>query len=151
MAKRPKFKTELQKLREENIYKIQDFEQPSKEEKRYIRLSHYMLHNINYIRLSSSAKVLLMYMLDWAFASEEFAKTQKFNYSTTMLDRQGVMSNKTTIKALEELQYYGFIQKENNATQDSGITQKWSFINEWYKGEKKPLEKKNQKAGMVNI
>lgn len=138
MPRKKKIKTQLQQLREERIYKIQDFEMPlENEQKRYTRLTHYMLHHPNYIKLSSSAKVLLTYMLDWAFASDDFAKTQTFEYSTTMLSSKGIMSNKTTIKALEELQHFGFIQKENNATRDSGITQKWSFSNEWYTGIKR--------------
>lgn len=76
-------------------------------------------------------------MLDWAFASEQFIRTGTFDYSTTMLSSKGIMSNKTTIKALEELQHFGFIQKENNAVAKSGLTQKWSFSNEWYTGIKK--------------
>lgn len=32
------------------------------------------------------------------------------------------MSNKTQIEALNELQHYGFIKKENNARIDGGIT-----------------------------
>ena len=95
-----------------------------------------MMHP-NYIKLKTSAKVLLDYMRDWAFASEEFAKHQTFDFSTTMLVKQKIMSNKTTIKALNELEHYGFIQKENNATQNSGITQKWSFSSEWYTGIKR--------------
>ena len=91
----------------------------------------------NYIKLKPNSKVLLEYMKDWAFASEEFARYQTFDFSTTMLVKHKIMSNKTTIKALNELEYYGFIQKENNATQNSGITQKWSFSNEWYTGIKR--------------
>ena len=138
MSRKKKIKTELQQLREERIYKIQDFEMPlENEQKRYTRLTHYMLHHDNYKNLSSSAKVLLTYMLDWAFGSDEFARTQTFEYSTTMLSSKGIMSNKTTIKALDELQHFGFIEKENNATKESGITQKWSFSSEWYTGIKK--------------
>lgn len=138
MAKKKKVKSEIQVLREERIFKIQDFEMPSNsEQKRYTRLTHYMLHHENYKKLSSSAKVLLTYMLDLAFASEDFVRTKTFEYSTTMLSRQGIMSNNTTIKALAELQHYGFIYKENNATKGSGMTQKWSFSSEWYTGIKK--------------
>lgn len=140
MARKKKVKSEIQTLREERIFKIQDFEMPlNQEQKRYTRITHYMLHHENYKNLSSSAKVVLTYMLDWAFASEEFVRSGTFEYSTTMLSRQGVMSNKTTIKAFVELQHYGFIVKENNATRDYGATQKWSFSNEWYTGIKKQI------------
>lgn len=136
MGRKKKFVSELQQLKEKNLYQIQDFEQPIGIDKRHIRLTHYMMYHINYRKLSSSAMVVLSYMKDWAFASEEYIRTKKFDFSTTMLSNLGVMSNKTTMRAFEELQHYGFIQKENNATKDSGITQKWSFTCEWYKGEK---------------
>lgn len=147
MARKKKVKTQTQIEKEQNVYSIQDFEKPKAEniEKRYVRIHHYMLNHINYINLSSSAKVLLTYMLDWAFASDEFAKNHTFDYSTTMLSRKGIMSNKTTISALEELQYYGFIQKENNARRDGGFTQKWSFSDNWYREIRKKLPKKSSK------
>ena len=146
MAKKKKIKTQEQIDKEKNVYSIQYFEKPNGNniEKRFVRIHHYMLNHINYINLSSSAKVLLTYMLDWAFASDEFAKKHTFDYSTTMLSRQGIMSNKTTISALEELQYYGFIQKENNARRDGGFTQKWSFSDSWYRDIKKKLPKKKK-------
>jgi hypothetical protein len=75
-------------------------------------------------------------MLDWAFASDEYLHNKTFEFSTTMLTNIGVMSNNTTILALKDLQHYGFIRKANNAMQGSGLTQKWEFISDWYKGEK---------------
>lgn len=60
MPRKKKIKTELQQLREQRIFKIQEFEMPlQNEEKRFTRLTHYMLHHPNYQALSSSAKVLL--------------------------------------------------------------------------------------------
>ena len=134
MSKKNKYKSELQTLKEERIYKLQDFELPNnlKQEKRFVRITHYMLQHENYKKMSSSAKVVLLYMLDWAFASEDYVKTQTFDFSTTMLTRNGIMANKTAISALRELEHYGFIQKENNACKNSGITQKWSFSSSWY-------------------
>lgn len=132
-----KFKTERQKLLEENIYRIQDFEQPTGNPKRFTRITHYMLSHKKFKELSSSAKVLLLYMLDWAFANEEFIKSHNFDFSTTMLERERIMTKKTTITAMNELEKQGFIQKENNACREAGITQKWSFTNRWYSGEKR--------------
>lgn len=136
MSKKKRLKTDKEILYEKNIGKLQDFQLPIDENKRrYVRITHYMLQHINYKKLSSSAKVALLYMYDWAFSSEEYLHFKTFDFSTTLLTRNDVMSNKTAISALRELEHYGFIQKENNACQSSGITQKWSFSNKWYKGE----------------
>lgn len=142
MAKRQKVKSELQILKEERVYKIQKFEIPDNEEaKRYTRVHHYMLTHPNFKYLSSSAKVVLIYMKDWAFSNEQYVRERKFPFSSTMLSSQGIMSNKTTKTALEELQFYGFIQKENNAIQYSGMTQEWSFISDWYRHTKPNIRK----------
>lgn len=137
MSKRKKIKSERQLLLEKNVYQIQLFEQPPSQPKKFVRTSHYMLQHENYKKLLPNAKVALLYMIDWAFSNEEFIETQKFDFSTTMLTTNGIMSNKTAISALQDLEHYGFIQKENNACKYSGITQKWSFSNEWYMGKKR--------------
>lgn len=137
-----KQKSELQILTEERVFKVQKFEIPDNEAKRkFTRVHHYMLTHPNFKNLSSSAKVVLIYMKDWAFANEQYVRKQKFPFSSTMLSSQGIMSNKTTKTALEELQFYGFIQKENNATKESGMTQEWSFISDWYRFTKPSIRK----------
>ena len=141
MAKKRE-KTAFEKMREERTAKVQIFEKPPKESGRYVKQTHYMLMHENYIKLSSSAKVLLSYMKDWAFASESYIKHGIFEYSTTMLSNAGVMANKTQVEALNELQHYGFIKKDNNARTDGGITQEWSFSCEWYMGSKPKYVKK---------
>lgn len=136
MAKK-KILTRYEQLFKERATNIQDFEAPPKADHNYTRVLHYMLTNPNYIKMSSSAKVLLMYMKDWAFASKNYIEHYQFEYSTTMLDNIGVMTNKTQTEALRELEYYGFIKKINNACQSGGFTQIWEFNDEWYKQEKK--------------
>lgn len=137
-----KQKSELQILTEERVFKVQKFEIPDNEpKKKYTRVHHYMLTHPNFKNLSSSAKVVLIYMKDWAFANEQYVRKQKFPFSSTMLSSQGIMSNKTTRSALEELQFYGFIEKTNNATQDSGMTQEWQFSCDWYRYTKPNIRK----------
>ena len=142
MAKSKRQKTAFEKMQEERTAKVQIFEKPPKESGRYVKQTHYMLVHENYIKLSSSAKVLLSYMKDWAFASESYIKTGIFEYSTTMLANMKVMSNKTQVEALNELQHFGFIKKENNARKEGGFTQEWSFSCEWYQGAKPEYKKK---------
>lgn len=137
-----KVKSELQILTEERVFKVQKFEIPDNEpKKKFTRVHHYMLTHPNFKNLSSSAKVVLIYMKDWAFSNEKYVRERKFPFSSTMLSSQGIMSNKTTKTALEELQFYGFIQKENNATKESGMTQEWSFISDWYRFTKPSIRK----------
>lgn len=136
--------TRKEQLFKERATNIQVFEAPPTAEKGFTRAMHYMLMHPNYKKMSSSAKVLLMYMKDWAFSSDMYINHCIFEYSTTMLANIGVMANKTQIDALKELEYYGFIQKENNATKESGITQLWSFSDSWYKQERKKYKKAKQ-------
>lgn len=132
-----KVKTDKELLYEKNVGKLQDFQIPLNEkDKRYFRVTHYLINHINFKRLSLKSKVVLFYMYDWAFVNEEYIQYKTFDFSSTMLSRNKIMTNKTTIEALKELEYYGFIQKENNACKNSGMTQKWSFSYKWYNGEK---------------
>lgn len=133
-----KKKNESQQLIAEKLGKLQKFEiSPNENGRQFIKITHYMLTHPNYIKLSSSAKVMWIYMRDWICKSEEYLEKATFDFSTTMLVRLKVMSNKTAIKALKELEYYGFIQKENNVNSFTGITQKWSFSDRWYTGERR--------------
>ena len=133
---RKKPKTEKQLLYEKRSIELQDCQRPRGESNRHIIKTHYMLNHINYIRLDLSAKVALDYMIDWAFGNDEFLKTGSFPFSITMLRNIGVMSSVTSTKALRQLESYGFIKKTNNATFQSGITQMWTFSNDWQNGEK---------------
>ena len=64
-------------------------------------------------------------MIDWS------AGRKKFEFSTTVLEKIGVMSRRWTMSALKELEQMGFIKKENNACPSGGFTQEWSFLNNW--------------------
>lgn len=141
MPKKKKVKTRYEQLFEQRATNIQDFEAPPTADKNYTRVLHYMLVHPNYKKMSSSAKVLLLYMRDWAFSSKQYIEHYQFEYSTTMLTNLGIMTNKTQIEALKELEYYGFIKKENNACQSGGFTQLWSFSDSWWKEERKDFKK----------
>lgn len=129
-----KIKSEKQLLYEKRAKEIDSFGQPLDASKKFIKITHYMLQHENFKNLSSSAKVALLYMLDWAFGNNEFLETGIFEFSTTMLSNNNIMSRITAMAALKELENAKFIQKENNACAHSGITQKWSFTNRWYTG-----------------
>ena len=131
------------KLYDERSKKMLNLQRPVGESNRYMFKTHYMLVHPNYQKLDFCSKVLYDYMVDWAFGDDNFLKTGIFKYSTTMLktNEMNVMSNVTCIKALKELEYFGFIAKANNATYRSGITQEWMFSDKWMKGEK-PKPKK---------
>lgn len=131
MKKPRRQKTDKEIAYEKNIQRIQDFEVPEGEDKRYIRIPIYMIKNPNWIKLSSAAKEVFISMKAWALNSEEYLMNLTFDYSTTLLYKIGAMSNNTCAKALKELEYYGFIDKANNATSQGGFTQKWKFSSRW--------------------
>lgn len=106
------------------------------EEKRFVKLSAYMLHHKNYIELSSSAKIALDYMRDWATNYNQFWETGKFEYSASMLENLGLMSRRNAVNCLKELRERGFINAEFK--NGAGAINRWSFSNRWYTGEKEP-------------
>lgn len=93
-----------------------------------------MTEHDNFLALSGNAvKVyILMRTIIWEDI-DDYAKTKTFDFSANSLDKAGIMSKKTVIRAMKELEHYGFIRKENNATYQSGMKQRWSFSDEWYR------------------
>lgn len=129
-------------------FKIQFFEQPSNVDKHnYVRLTHYMLHHKNYLSLSSSSKILLTYMRDWAFGCADYWKTGKFEYSSTMLENIGIMSRTQTIRSFKELRQKGFINAEHR--HGAGAISRWSFSDRWYTG--KPEEYSEEQDEYISI
>lgn len=142
MSKRKKYKSERDLLYEKRNKELLDYQRPNGGSNRYAIKTHYMLNHINYVKMDLSAKVILEYMIDWAMGSDEYLKTGVFEFSTTLLARMKVMSNVTSGKALRELEHYGFIRKANNATYQSGMKQRWSFSDEWYRRTYKKYDAK---------
>ena len=135
---RQKF-TEAEKLKDKHIFKVQTYERPVGESNRYFRIMHYMLMHRNFCNLSSNAVVVYLYMRDWVYDNEEYLHSQIFPFSASMITNKRKMSRPTVVKALKELEHFGFIKRENNACFQSGLTQYWSFIDDWFTGEKSAL------------
>lgn len=108
-----------------SFIEIAEYLQPKGKEERFFCIPHYLLMHKNFIKLSNRAKVVYAYLLDWS------AGRDKFEFSTTVLEKIGVMSRRWTMIALKELEQAGFIKKENNACPSGGFTQEWSFSDEW--------------------
>lgn len=119
----------------------QNYEKPVGESGRFTKMYSYMLMHKNYIRLSNSAKTAYSYIKEFAYKSKEFRENRTFDMSITLLDKLGILTAKTCGIAFRELEHYGFIKKVNNATFQSGITQKWAFSDEWYKREFEPFKR----------
>ena len=145
MSKKKKQRNEWEKFYAD-MAKAQNYEKPDSANGKYVRIYAYMLLHANYKKMSSRAKVCLLYVKDWAYGNESFRDKGIFPFSPLLLEEEGIMSAKIGRMALLELEHYGFIQKENNATYQSGIIQMWSLSEEWYKGEK-PKYKPKTKGG----
>ena len=135
MSKRRKNKTETQKLYEKNVKEPQSFEIPKEENKKsFSRFYTYMINHQNFLSLSGNAvKVYTLMRAEIWEDINKYAKDMEFEFSANKIEAKGIMTKKTCIKALRELEHYGFIKKENNATYQSGLKQKWSFSDEWSK------------------
>lgn len=128
----------LAKKEREEKFKIQPFEQPENiDKKNYVRLTHYLLHHKNFIALSSTSKIVLIYMRDWAFGSADYWHTGKFEFSSTMLENINVASRSKTMRAFIELREKGFINAEYR--HGAGAINRWSFSDRWYTGQKEPF------------
>ena len=134
MSKRRKSTVDL--LFQENVAKPQQHERTSPQDKQFVRIFNSMLDNKNYMALSGSAVKLFQYMKQWAIKNKEYKTYGTFDYSTGLLESEGIMAKKTCAMALKELEHYGFIKKMNNATSGCGFAQKWAFSDEWQKGDK---------------
>lgn len=126
-----KILTPQERKKQEIAQHLEAWYAPKGIEKSFIKISHYMLQHKKYKELSSSAKVALSYMLDWATHSNEFWQTGTFEYSYSMLVNNGIMARQTAVTSLKELREKGFINIE--LRDGAGATNKWSFGN-WYRG-----------------
>ena len=142
MSKRKERLSEWETFYKEKA-KSQVYEKPQGAQGKFTRIYSYMLENKNYIKLTPRAKVCFLYLKDWAYGNKEFRDYGVFPFSPSLLENLGVMTAKIGRMALKELEYYGFIEKANNATYQSGIAQKWILSDKWYREEKptyKPKE-----------
>lgn len=132
-----KILTPQERKKQEIAQKLEECFNKRGEEKRFIKLSAYMLHHKNYIELSNYSKIALMYMRDWATKNTQFWENGKFEYSSSMLENIGIMSRIQAIKCFRELREKGFINAEYK--NGAGAINRWSFSNRWYTGDKEPM------------
>jgi len=108
---------------------------PFPESNHYLRLTHTLLRHEKFLKLSSSAKVLYVFMRDWS------GKNELFKYSASMsLD---YMTKPTYYKARDELCKAGFIiwlnkpRASKNNRYDGYETAEFEFSDRWFTGEYK--------------
>lgn len=141
--------TDRYNLINEKVNKLQDFEIPKHiTDKTYTRITKYMKHHPNYLKLSTNAMVVLDYMKDVAFDffNEEYLIFGTFDFSVSyVVDKLKIMSIKTARNAINELQHYGFIEKVNNTGLGKGFTSKWRFSNKWQYENNSKLDRPHDK------
>ena len=115
-------------------YKRQDFKQVGGERYEWVDLTFYMLNHTNFKQLSGNAVKLYLYLVQWAYRSENWFKTETFEYSQSMAERNGVMSIAEAKRSLNELWDKGFIDKVGY---NYRRTATWKFSNRWYTCEPK--------------
>lgn len=126
--------TQKEEKKKEVAKNLELCSRPFSKEKKFVKITQYMLHHPKYISLSLSSKVALLYMLDWATSNSDFWYTGKFEYSYSMLENMGIMSKMQSVRCFKELREKGFIDIRIKEGKTS--TNQWSFSNRWYTGKK---------------
>lgn len=107
---------------------------------RYVRMPHEAINHEAFKSLSNYAKVLYMYMKDWAYGSKEFVEKHKnggngeFEYSVRFAKSVLNCSLQKASDTIKELRDKGFIELMNNSKY-SKETSKWKFSDKWHKGD----------------
>lgn len=128
----------FKKKQEQERRKFKSWENPQVKD-RYVRFAHNTLHNENYQNLSVYAKVLYMYMKDWAYGCKEFVEKSNnggngsFDYSVRFAKSVLNCSIQKASDTIHELEQKGFIERQNNS-KCSRQTSEWKFIDRWHKG-----------------
>lgn len=100
------------------------YENEKEYERKYIRITHSLLMNKNFLRLKPTSKMLYLYMRDWAYPSNEV---------TYSISNSGIiMSKNTFLGCIKELENAGFIETiwSNKFSHRPNV---YRFINKWYK------------------
>jgi hypothetical protein len=103
-------------------------------------MPHEAINHEAFKSLSNYAKVLYMYMKDWAYGSKEFVEKHKnggngeFEYSVRFAKSVLNCSLQKASDTIKELRDKGFIELTNNSKY-SKETSRWKFSDRWYKGD----------------
>ena len=126
------------KKQKEERKKFKSWENP-KIKDTYIRFATETLKHETFKSLSSNAKVLYMYMKDWAYKNKEFLDKQNNNgrgeleYSISLAKSILNCSTQTASNTIHELEQKGFIERQNNSA-ESRQTSIWKFTDKWHIG-----------------
>lgn len=114
------------------MYKSQDFKQVGGIKYEWVDITFYMIDHPKYKGLSGNAVKLYTYLRKWAYNSEMWKKTERFEYSQSLAQRDNIMSQAEAKRSLDELWKSGFIDKVGKGRKGTNI---WKFSNRWYTGE----------------
>lgn len=93
-------------------------------------LYHTELNHSNFKELSVYAKVLYMYMKDFAYNSKAFFNNESFKYSVRLVKDILDCSLQKANDTIHELEQKGFIERQNNS-KHSRQTSEWKFSSKW--------------------
>lgn len=132
MSRKKQQKTQNQQMYEKYVRAPQPYERVDQSDNQFFRIFVQMVKHPNYLSLSGSAIKIYTIMRAQIWENiKDYSNTREISFSSNEIERKGIMSKKTCIKALRELEHYGFIEKANNAMYQSGYTQRWKFSDEW--------------------
>lgn len=118
-------------------YLSQDFKQVKDKKYEWVDITFYMLDHDKCLGLSGNAFKLYAYMRKWAYMSEDWKKTNTFEYSQSLAQTKNIMSQAEAKRCLNELWEKGFIEKLSRGKRG---TNRWKFSSRRYTGQPKDYE-----------
>ena len=107
-------------------YQVYNINNPSS----YTKIYKDMLFSNAFCSLSSDAKVLYIYMNDWAYHSKNYYNEHEFEFSLGLVQNILKVSLPTSVKLIKELLTGGFIERTNNSKYSKQVS-KFKFSELW--------------------
>ena len=107
-------------------FQVRDVNNPSS----YTKLYRDLIFSNSFKNISADAKILYVYMNDWAFGSKNYYDEKEFEYSLGMVQSIMNVSLPTAVKLIKELIENGLLERTNNSRYSKHIS-KFKFSDKW--------------------
>lgn len=120
----------MAKKYDKDKYKPKPYESTKLCGEQYYRLFDSLITSKAYMSISNDAKTLYTYMLREAHKDKQYYQTGEFKFSLTLCQKYLNVKRPKSIKTINELITYGFIERVNNSKYTKQ-TSKFIFSDKW--------------------